>query len=383
MSYSALPNRRLFILAKVGGALLFLAVFITLSAAQYYVSNVSNGFEPVWWNMVGLAVPEWILWAVLVPLVHRLSKRFPITKERRIARIVLHLILSVIVAAFHVVATTALTIGVGLWDQSFVTVLGVFAGVRLHYDVVIYWAIAGASWAYTYYEENRLREVQAARYEAQTAQLAAQLSEARLHALTMQLQPHFLFNTLHAISTLVHSAPDRAEQMLALLSDLLRQTLEADEAPEIPLCEELDLLKQYLAIEQVRFQDRLTIIYQVDEAVRDAQVPPFILQPLVENAIRHGIMQRPGPGHITISAQQEVGRLVLTIRDDGVGLAPRARTKGQGIGLRNTEARLQQLYGEAYQLDVNAQDEGGVKAQIILPYQETDRGVITRVAHIA
>jgi LytS/YehU family sensor histidine kinase len=182
----------------------------------------------------------------------------------------------------------------------------------------------------------------------------------------MQLQPHFLFNTLHSISALMHRDVEAADRMLTRLSDLLRLTLESASTPEVPLSRELDFLDAYLEIQQTRFEERLEVVRDIDPLALDALVPNLLLQPLVENAIRHGVANRTTGGRVEISARRENGRLTLSVRDDGPGLSPNA---GQGVGLSNTRARLEHLYGEAQSLALANDPAGGVRVTVVAPYR--------------
>ncbi len=206
----------------------------------------------------------------------------------------------------------------------------------------------------------------------QAARLAAQLSEARLGALRMQLNPHFLFNSLNAITVLVRDQNTAAaSRMLELLSDVLREVLRAEPGHETTLAKELEFIERYLAIEQVRFSDRLRPSVEVDPAIAVAAVPRFILQPLVENALRHGIARRSGAGSLQVTARREGVVLVLTVRDDGPGLLPDIPVSS-GVGLANTRARLAALYGEQANLEIRNEQSGGVAAIVRLPYHEAE-----------
>lgn len=221
--------------------------------------------------------------------------------------------------------------------------------------------------AATYAVDARIR-VQERALDAE--RLRTQLAESRLEALTAQLQPHFLFNTLQGISTLISRDPVAADEMLANLSDLLREVLRRGGRREVPLCEEMRVLQSYLDISQRRFGDRLSIAVEVDRAIEDAVVPFFVLQPLVENALQHGIASHAGPGHIAISARRVDDRLMLGVTDDGPGTA--APDAGRGIGLANTRARLTELYGEEQSLDLR-RTALGFEAAITLPYSTAPR----------
>jgi sensor histidine kinase YesM len=205
--------------------------------------------------------------------------------------------------------------------------------------------------------------------DRRTLELTASLSQAKLEALRLQLHPHFLFNTLNTISSLVHRDVDAADEMITNLSELLRLSLDVGEQ-EVPLRRELEILDCYLAIEQVRLGRRLRVERQIDEAALDGLVPSLVLQPVVENAVRHGLEPRAAPGTITIRAERVAGILRLAVTDDGPGLKPAdARTERRGIGLANTEARLRELHGPAARLVLREPAGGGVSVEIELPFR--------------
>jgi LytS/YehU family sensor histidine kinase len=229
----------------------------------------------------------------------------------------------------------------------------------------MYFTVLGCIYAFTYYREARERE-------SQQARLAAQLAEARLGALRMQLNPHFLFNSLNAITVLVRDRNTRdASHMLELLSGVLRQVLQSGKRQHVTLDEELCFIEKYLAIEQVRFSDRLQVRWSIEPAVRDALVPEFILQPLVENAIRHGVAQRSEAGLIEITGRASTGEVELSVRDDGPGYRPMSNT---GVGHANTRVRLETLYGKAGQLQVFNAGGGGTLATVRFPLKRRTDG---------
>jgi LytS/YehU family sensor histidine kinase len=232
-------------------------------------------------------------------------------------------------------------------------------------SVFLYFAILACIYAFSYYREARERE-------AQQSRLAVQLAEARLGALRMQLNPHFLFNSLNAITVLVRDQDTRtASRMLELLSGILRQVLQSDKRKEITLNEELQFIEKYLAIEQVRFSDRLQVHSSIASEVRDTLVPEFILQPMVENAIRHGISKRSNAGVIEIKAWESHGELVLIVQDDGPGVVS---SPDSGIGLGNTRARLETLFGAAGKLELANAEGGGTIATLRLPSRRSSDG---------
>ncbi|GLC23896.1 sensor histidine kinase [Roseisolibacter agri] len=230
--------------------------------------------------------------------------------------------------------------------------------------LVLYLTVLAAGVARSLSRRYHARREEAARREAR---LEAQLAEARLDALRRQLDPHFLFNTLNAVSALVERDPRGVRRMIARLSDLLRFSFEGADRAVVPLREELALLSRYVEIMQVRFQGRLTVETTADDAALDVLVPTLVLQPLVENAIRHGVERIAGPGNVAIDARLEGESLVLRVTDNGPGVAPDAPTAGSGVGLRNTVARLEQLYGAAQRFTIAAAPQGGTVAEIRLP----------------
>jgi LytS/YehU family sensor histidine kinase len=245
---------------------------------------------------------------------------------------------------------------------------------QFHIDLLVYGAVLGTSYAVGYYTRFREREVRA-------TQLEARLAQAELQALKMQLHPHFLFNTLNGIVGLVRDRKNSAAvEMIAGLSDLLRYTLDGAGRQEVTLREELEFLELYLGIQQKRFPDRLRVEMNVEPTALEALVPNLILQPLVENAIRHGVSRRAAGGTVGVSASREGGMLRLRVYDDGPGLRHDARADADGdeahegspstgIGLSNTRARLRQLYGDAQSFEVFDREAGGVEATLRLPFR--------------
>jgi two-component sensor histidine kinase len=237
-------------------------------------------------------------------------------------------------------------------------------------DLVTYTGVVAAGFARVYFLRDRARQEETSILHAHTSQLQAQLAQARLDALRMQINPHFLFNTLHAISSLVERDPRGVRRMIARLSELLRHTLNGAGDPEVTLDEEIDLLGRYLDILQVRFQGKLEVEMQIEPGTRDALLPNLILQPLVENAVKHGIGNLVGTGRLQIGSRTEGDRLVLWVRDNGPGpleQASKAPVEGSGVGLRNVRGRLAELYGEEQAFTLTAAEDGGAVARISLP----------------
>ena len=247
-------------------------------------------------------------------------------------------------------------------------VRGLFFRYSFLYDFLVYMVVLAAALARNYVVRHRARLEETRRLQAEAAALQAQLADARLNALRAQLNPHFLFNTLNAISTLVEDDPRGVRRMIARLGDLLRHTLDDGGEQEIPLGRELEMLRRYLEIMEVRFQGNLEVSIESDASLDDALVPNLVLQPLVENAFRHGLAQKQSVGRVTVRAARDDGELVLTVRDNGTGPATNAR---DGVGLTNTRARLAQLYGARQRLDLRAATGGGALAEVRLPYHTT------------
>jgi LytS/YehU family sensor histidine kinase len=236
----------------------------------------------------------------------------------------------------------------------------------------MYWFIVICHEGWHYYQSFRERELHA-------AELQHELVEAKLAALRMQLNPHFLFNTLHAVSALIHENPDAADRVLVRLSELLRLTLDQSRPEEVALCEEMAFLEGYLEIEQTRFPDRLQIEKNVEPDTTEALVPFLILQPLVENAIRHGIEPNEKAGRLSIRASRSNGTLHLSVTDNGAGLDGASTNPGKGIGLSNTRSRLRHLYGEKCILELVPVQGGGLEARIQLPFKK--RGDLLPESH--
>lgn len=241
--------------------------------------------------------------------------------------------------------------------------LAMLVSSRWQLHLAVYWVSVSLASAW------RLRQ-QAAERERRSLELSASLSQAKLEALRLQLQPHFLFNTLNTIATLVHKDPAAADEMITNLSELLRLALDASES-EVSLRRELNLVDRYLAIEHGRLGERLRVDRSVAADALDAAVPPLMLQTLVENAVRHGIEPRRAPGTVTISAARSGGQLQLSVADDGIGLPPAdERSERRGVGLANTEARLRELHGDAARVIFRAPPEGGTRVEITMPWKQ-------------
>jgi two-component system, LytTR family, sensor kinase len=316
-----------------------------------------------YFNLLAIGLVTWCGWAVLAAAVFTLGRRFRIGGAETGKALAVHASASIVLATTSVVlvATTRVVLQRrwGLDPQWADSVYEAFFRT-IDFHVPIYWALLGLQHAVDYHREMRTREVDAARLETR-------LVEAHLHALHRQIHPHFLFNTLHAISALVHRDPDRADAMIERLSDMLRVTLSTVGRQEVTVGQELEFLRAYLDIEQVHFGSRLRVTVDVDPEVFDALVPNLVLQPLAENALRHGLAPVAGGGSLHIAARRDGDELVLCVGDDGRGLRNPA-PGGHGLGLSNTRARLHALHPGTASLTVEARQGGGVLVTVRLPF---------------
>ncbi|HUP50555.1 MAG TPA: histidine kinase [Thermoanaerobaculia bacterium] len=232
-------------------------------------------------------------------------------------------------------------------------------------QVIVYFGVLAAGFAREYSERDRVRQQEAERLAIHAAQLQAQLAQARLEALRMQINPHFLFNTLHAVSALVERDPAGVRQMIARLSELLRYTLDTAATAEVPLRQELGFVRRYVEIMNVRFQGRLTFEERIEPGLDEAAVPSLILQPLVENALKHGISRSHDGGRVTLAARRQAEHLIVSVADEGPGPEQAAES---GIGLANTRQRLREMYGGAGEVSLRGVPDGGTIAEIRIPY---------------
>lgn len=328
---------------------------------------------PSWGLSFSMTVALWAAWFIITPLVVYLARAYPLEGA--------HLKRSRLVHVGAAIAIAPLQAYLSIYIEGVISI--VTAGYRptvreflsLPHPLVlslsirnplIYAIVVGITWTVDYYRKFRERELRAARLEGQ-------LARTRLLALQAQIRPHFLFNTLNAITALMRQDGRAAENMLVRLADLLRLTLKGGDSQEVPLKEELDLLGAYLDIERIRFSDRLKVVQEIDPQCSDEPVPRLLLQPLAENAIRHGLAPKRGEGTLWIRAKSVGDALELAICDDGVGLC-RAES-GNGIGLQNTRARLKTLYGEAGVLEVRMREGGGVATIVRLPRGKTPNDI--------
>jgi signal transduction histidine kinase len=373
MNTSANSRRRWLTAALVVGIWTVLGVFtfcqsyLVLYSAQKAQPDLPAEIPNAsWLEVLQLNLAEWYIWGALALLVFWLGRRFPLEKAQWPVSLPLHVAASVCLAFLE--STLSVLVSELLrHDIPKPTVSGwvlfLFFAAKFPSNLMIYWVILGVSQFLAYSRKFRERELRA-------SQLEARLAQARLQVLKMQLHPHFLFNTLHAISALIHQDVDVADRMIARLGDLLRSTLENADLQEVPLQTELDFIRPYLEIEQARLGPRLTVQMDIDPEALDAHVPNLILQPLVENAVRHGIAARAEPGRVEVHARRDRGWLQIQVRDDGPGLEAGRPPCKEGVGLANTRARLQQLYGPAHRFELSNGAGQGLTVIVTIPFRE-------------
>jgi signal transduction histidine kinase len=332
-----------------------LAMFLGISSSLAYLSV---GNPPRWSLTLRMSLAETYVWAIIAPLVTLLARRFPFTRATLARSLPLH------VAASLVISVLKLSI-----DQVIRRALFGFSTYVLITSVapnlLFYWGIVAAAHGFGYYRASKEKELRA-------SQLEARLAQARLQLLQMQLHPHFLFNTLHTISELVHEDPETADDMITGLSELLRETLNAGDGREVTLGRELGVLRRYLDIQRARFGDRLQVDIDIDPHALDALVPVLLLQPIVENAIHHGLGSRAAAGRVRIVAHPDREHLIIRIEDNGRGLHADGRWQ-EGIGLGNTRARLEQLYGREHSVSIENAPGGGAIVTLSIPLRAEPR----------
>ena len=313
---------------------------------------------------------RWMPWALCAPFAIRLARRFPLKGRRWPAR------LAALIGGSLVLSAVQSSLSVAIYRYPFRSLVGLPAGEgallsdywltglnQIHNNLLTCLVILIGVWGLDYLRLYREKELVASRLEAELARANLLVLESRIH-------PHFLFNTLHMISAMLYEDPGKADAMISRLSDLLRATLDQPDTPTVPLKTELDVLSLYLDIMKARFGDRLAVSYEIEPDTLTALVPSFSLQPLVENAIKYGIMPRNEGGAITIAASRNDGRLVVGVSDDGSGLKGDPETLlHNGDGLRNIKSRLLGLYGAAGVLSLGNRAGGGARIAFDIPYQ--------------
>ena len=340
----------------------FWTLFGLVTGIQVWIAMLDHGHNVPW--LLSFYLLVWIAWLAPTYLIAKLARRFPIVSPNRRA-VVVHALASTTIGLLHSLYEIALMLGMRPYDRMTASLAELDVGLtllsRLPLEWILYCMVLGVVTAFEYYQRYHERALQA-------AQLERSLADAKLHALELQLQPHFLFNTLNALASLVRTKQnEQAIKMIAGLAELLRYSLEHAGRQNVSLREEINMLRRYLEIEQARFPDRMQYNIHLPEALQQAAVPMLILQPLAENAVRHGIAKIAAGGSIDVEVSQVGDRLQLRMRNpappSSAAISPAAAS---GIGLRNTRERLQTLYGEAATFKLSAEN-GSVLAQLDLP----------------
>lgn len=333
-------------------------------AIQFYLASANAGWPIPWSRAVRSSLADWYVFALLSIPAFKLSRHFAFERANWLRVGLMHVVCSLLFSCLYVALRGALA----WWEArvtgapaSFAVMLHALLAKTFYLNLWFYWVIIAVGHAFDYYQRFHERELRA-------SELEGRLAQARLQALQSQMNPHFLFNTLHTISALMHKDVDAADRMIMKLSELLRLALDNTEIHEVPLSQELDFLQRYLEIEQTRFRERLQIELNIAPDTLQCRVPNLVLQPLVENAIRHGVERHARPGRIVLRAQRHENQLALEVQDNGAGL-PDGKPLREGIGLTNTRTRLHQLYGDAQKFELKNVASGGLLARVVLPFR--------------
>jgi len=345
-------------------------LFALFFASQFWLQSQFLGRPVPFLQILSWQLVSGYVWFALTPLILYVARRFPFEPGRWKVSLPVHIVAGLLIGLVQLGFDAFLLPRLGYPPSyefpNYWEAYKFFVSLNLHLSQLIYWGVVGIWSVYNYYQKYRERELQ-------TSKLEARLAQSRLQVLKMQLHPHFLFNTLNAISELIHRDPDAADRMLTDLSDLLRMSFESLEVQEVALKQELEFLNKYIEIEQMRFHDRLKVEMNIAPETLDACVPNMILQPLVENAIKHGISPRATGGRIDIAAARNNGHLEITVADNGLGL-PFGDTGAvsEGVGLSNTRRRLKHLYGNGHKFEIAAANDGGVRVDLEIPFKEVN-----------
>lgn len=363
---SARPTARR-ILGLTGWAAVWTLVGLAI-ASEIYLSSNFLGRSITWGEAISDSLEDWYVYGILALPVTWLARRYPPEQGNRWANAAIHLAAAI---GFSMVYITLRSV-VGEIDSLIAGEPATFGEVfhpllvrTFPFNLLVYGVIIAVSHALDYYGKYNEQTVQ-------TLELEKHLTEARLQALLHQLKPHFLFNTLNGIASLMHTDVEAADKMLVRLSELLRITMSQTGAPETTLREEVAFLERYLDIEKIRFRNRLETKISVDPEAIDAMVPSLILQPMVENAMRHGVEPHAKTGLIELRGFRQGEDLVLTVSDNGSGV-PEGGFKREGIGVANTRSRLAELYGERQKFELVNRPEGGMCVRITIPFSTSKK----------
>lgn len=356
---------------------LFWTLFSTALTVQDYIIALSypEKYETFSWiNSALYAFPYFYPWLALTPLIFWFRRKFRFSCW--IWTLLVHLLLCLLTVTIYLWVTSAFMVPFVFGKYDFAAIYEDFSKRVYqvgHFQMIVYWAIFGVGFSLDYYKKYREREFEASRLLLRSTKLEAQLAKAQLDSLKMQLHPHFLFNTLHAISALIEDNPKRARRMIARLGELLRSTLDIAEQQTITLEKEIALTKLYLEIEQERFGDMLQVKIDVSPEELECSVPSLILQPLIENAIKHGITDEEKAAVIEIKVLRRNNRIDIFVTDNGPGFSENQTIKLEnGIGLSNTKARLEQLYGKDHGFSASNSEKGGARIEISIPCKKTN-----------
>jgi sensor histidine kinase YesM len=349
----------------------FWSLIAVLTSANSLIEPRTGPWQPIVpFAALMVTFANSFMWCAVTPVIIWFASRFAIDRTSWATR-VMFVVIGLVLAIVIDLATSFVRQHLFYSPTPVSPEMAAMARLRRMWfmnEFIVFVAVLAAGFARNYFWRYQVRREEAVRLQAQAAQLQAQLADARLSALRMQLNPHFLFNTLHAVSALVERDPRGVRRMIARLSELLRTSLDEADEPEVPLQRELTFTERYLDVIRIRFQGHLDVDMHADDDVRDALVPNLILQPLVENAIKHGISKLSSGGYIEVTATREGERVIISVRDNGPEVSLDKPPSPHSLGLRNTRARLAALYGPVQSLTLKHAEGGGLIAEVSLPY---------------
>ena len=334
-------------------------------ASQLYLSTSKAGWGISWGEAVASSLGDWYVFGLLAIPAVKLARLFSFDRPNWGRAALIHLLASLCFSLVYIVLRAWVGQAQGWVSDKPIAFGQTFQPLLVktfQYNLWVYWVIIAVTHAFDYYRKFHERELRA-------SDLEKRLAQARLQALQSQLNPHFLFNTLHTISALMHKDVDAADRMIMKLSELLRLALDNTDTHEVPLRDELNFLERYLEIEKTRFRERLCVEMEIDPKTLQAPVPNLVLQPLVENAIRHGVERHARPGKIVLRSMTRNGELELQVQDNGGGI--QEGNIREGIGISNTRNRLTQLYGSAQKFELQNLPAGGLLARVVIPFRPT------------
>ncbi|MCB0282136.1 MAG: histidine kinase [Calditrichae bacterium] len=341
--------------------LIWTAVGFLYSLQSYYY-RIQVNQQADWLKILMVDTPYFVFWSFFTPIPLYFSRRFPFVKKNWLSLLVIHFMLAMVIAFIHslIYMTFRMYITIGSFQDIEIASIYINAVANFDYGILVYFVILLVLNVLEYYKRFQQEKTQ-------NAELQSALITAQLDALKMKLQPHFLFNTLNSISVLIKDNPQKAGETVNRLSDLLRHVLNNVDDQFTELENEISFIRQYLAIEKVRFGERLTVTIELDDGLKKVPVPSLLLQPIVENAIRHGIARRRGKGVIDIKVFKNNHFLTIDVSDNGIGYNPQKGELEKGLGLKITTDRLKSLFGDEYKLNIVAVKSGGTKVSLQIP----------------